>query len=139
MSSSQLTELQIVKAVTGFLEDDGYRVRHEVPNMGQTADMVATKGRWVTLIEAKKNSWRRAIEQCRAHHAVADYICVAIGTASVATELLAVSNHHGYGVIHYDPQTGGCRWVRRPQRNTDVWSAQRRYFATMMRKIAHVT
>lgn len=138
MPYSDLPESKIVEAVTGFLASDGYRVRHEVPNMGQTADIVATKGRWVTLIEAKKSSWRRALDQCRAHHVVADYICVAIGTASVSDDLLDESDRQGYGVIHYDPQTGDCNWACRPRRNDGVWSAQRRYFATVMRKIAHV-
>ena len=121
--------------VVSLLRQLGYNVRCEVSNMGQSADIVATRGRWVTFVEAKIAHWRRALEQCVAHEQVADFICVAIASESLADELLAAARERGYGIIHCDLRQKTCQWVTRPRVNHNVWSPERRRWARYLRMI----
>lgn len=132
-----VTEQDIVNGVVRLLADSGYRVRTEVPNMGQSADLVATRGRWVTFIEAKKHDWRRALKQCRAHEQVADFICIAVGTKNISTALTDEALSAGYGVIHCEDPSQ-CRWVVQPQRNLHFWRPQRARLSKALRVISHV-
>jgi len=118
-----------------FLADEGYRIRLEVPNMGQSADLVASRSRWLTFVEAKRHDWRRALRQCRAHEAVADYICVAISLRSVSNALLQEAKDVGYGLIRYDLASQTCEWMLQPSRNTKVWLPQRRRLMAAMKVI----
>ena len=130
-----LTESELVKRLVTYLVDCGYRVRTEVPNMGQSADVVATRSRWVTFIEAKTRDWRRALRQCQAHEQVADFVCIAIATASVSETLREEVEDAGYGLIHCPPFDYTCRWVVTPTRNTCIWSPQRGRLSKALRAI----
>ncbi len=112
-------------------------MRLEVPNMGQSADVVATRGRWVTFIEAKKHDWRRALEQCKAHEQVADFICIALGTKSISDAAREEALAAGYGLIHFET-SDRCTWVVHPQRNTDLWRPQRDRLSRVLKGIGHV-
>lgn len=131
------TETELVDKLTLFMAAEGYRVRIEVANMGQSADIVATKGRWVTAVEAKLQDWRRALIQCRAHEQVADYICIAIGSANVSDLLLREAEELGYGVIHFDAAQRRFGWVLNPKVNRNVWRPQRQYWSKQMRGIRY--
>ena len=134
-SERSVPEHRVVQAVTDLLVAQRYRVRHEVPNMGQSVDIVATRGSWLTCVEAKVRDWSRAISQCLAHEQVADFICIAIGIESVSEGLLRRVASYGYGLIVYRLSDGTCTWVRAPDRNRRVWQPQRRRLASNMRKI----
>lgn len=129
------SEAHLVGGLVRFLTDEGYRVRLEVPNMGQSADLVASRSRWLTFVEAKRHDWRRALEQCQAHEAVADYICVAISLHSVSNTLLEEAKDAGYGLILCDLDSRTCKWVLQPSRNTKVWPPQRRRLMAAMKAI----
>ncbi len=129
------SEAHLVGGLVRFLTAEGYRVRLEVPNMGQSADLVASRSRWLTFVEAKRHDWRRAIDQCRTHEAVADYICVAISLRSVSKGLLQEAKEFGYGLIRCDLGSQTCEWVLQPSRNTKVWPPQRRRLMAAMRVI----
>ena len=129
------SEYEMVSSLTEFLVAGGYRVRHEVPNMGQSVDLVATRGRFLTFVEAKLRDWRRALNQCRAHKLVADYICIAIASHEVSKSLLIEARQFGYGVIHFNRQTHIYQWVNKPIRNGDVWKAQRKQLTRALRAI----
>ena len=116
---------------------EGYNVRIEVPNMGQSIDVVATKNRWITAVEAKLTNWRRALAQCVAHEQVADFICIAVGTGGVSDALFAEANNRGYGIIHCAPTGNCCHWVLRPRRNRQVWRPQRNQLAAALRVIRY--
>jgi hypothetical protein len=131
------SESDLIRIVADFLRADGYRVRSEVPNMGQSADLVATKNRWLTFVEAKVHDWRRALLQCRAHEPVADFICVAIYMGSVPHRLLEDATRLGYGLIHCSPRESKCSWVRRARLNRCVWPPQRRRVVAAMRDIRY--
>jgi len=131
-------ESDVVRAVTQFLSDSGYRVRAEVPNMGQSADLVATRGRWVTFIEAKMKDWRRALDQCRALEHVADFICLAVRCDSPSETLLKAVRDSGYGLIGVSPGAGDVRWHHPPALNRRVWPPQRRALSGNLREIRHV-
>ncbi|MBE3037700.1 MAG: hypothetical protein IMZ62_02645 [Chloroflexi bacterium] len=132
-----VAESDVVGAVTKLLVGERYRVRHEVPNMGQSVDIVATRGSWLTCVEAKVGKWRRALAQCLAHEQVADFICIAIAAESAGDELLREVSKSGYGLIVYRPSNRSCDWARPPDRNAKVWRPQRRRLMSLMRKIAY--
>ena len=103
--------------------------------MGQSADVVALRGRWATVIEAKLKDWRRAIEQCQAHEVIADYVCIAIALVTVPPALVAVSEAKGYGIIHYCPVNATFRWVVAPRRNRRIWAPQRQQWSRSLREV----
>lgn len=132
---AKVGEAHLVRALVSFLADEGYRVRLEVPNMGQSADVVASRNRWLTFVEAKRHDWRRAFRQCQAHEVVADYICVAISLRSVSNSLLQEAKDAGYGLIRCDLDSRTCEWFLQPSRNTKVWVPQRRRLMAAMKVI----
>lgn len=133
--TAKASEAHLVGGLVRFLTGEGYRIRLEVPNMGQSADLVASRSRWLTFVEAKQHDWRRAFEQCQAHEAVADYICVAISLRSVSNALLQEAKDAGYGLIRCDLDSQTCEWVLHPSRNTNVWAPQRRRLMAAMKAI----
>lgn len=128
-------ESDLVHYLARSLHADGYRVRVEVSNMGQSADLVATKGRWVTMVEAKLSNWRRAFTQCRAHEQVADFICVAVGSVRIPEALIESAQQLGYGVIHFNRTKQQFDWVLRPRLNRQVWLPQRRHWSRAVKRI----
>lgn len=131
------SERDLVESLLGYLRQEGYKVRIEVPNMGQSADIVAVRGRWVTFIEAKMTDWERALDQCRAHEQVADFICVAVASQKPSEQLLDAAMASGYGVIHCDRATGECTWILRPERNASVWRPERLRLAKHLKAISY--
>jgi len=129
------TEFALVSRLTRHLMRCGYRVRKEIPNMGQSVDVVATRNRWVTFIEVKRHDWRKAIEQCRAHEQVADFICIAIGSVSISSTLLAEVKKAGYGLIHCPSKKRVCKWIVRPRQNRRIWRPQREFLLRVLRRV----
>jgi len=129
-------EERVVQALCAFLIRDKYRVKREVPNMGQSIDIVATRNRWVTAIEAKMSNWRRALEQCEAHELVADYICIAIATKTISPRFRNESVQKGYGIIRVDYNSGACFLEVKPKKNQRVWEAQRERLTANLRRIS---
>jgi hypothetical protein len=107
--------------------------------MGQSIDVVATKNRWITAIEAKRSNWRRALEQCRAHALVADYIMVALALKKAPAELAEALRQRGWGLLMYDAGTEAWRWEIRPRRNDRIWHPQRRRFSENLRRVSYAT
>jgi len=136
-SSSPFQEAELVDALVCFLGNSGYRVQTEVPNMGQTADIVAVRNRWITFVEAKTKDWRSALKQCEAHEQVADFICVAIGTRSISDALIASIVETRYGLIHYNRRSVSCEWIVQPKVNRKVWKPQRDRLVKAMRGSNH--
>lgn len=134
-NANSLTEFDLVHSITGFLVSEDYKVRHEVSNMGQSIDIVATRGRWVTAIEAKKSNWKRAIQQCKAHTLVADYIVLALALKRIPSQLETILSENGWGLILLDNSLESWNWIIKPQINTKVWKPQRERFAVEFRKI----
>lgn len=134
----RVAEHVFVDHLTTFFRRSGHRVRHEVPNMGQSADLVATRGRWVFFVEAKVKDWRKALEQVMAHRHVADYICVAILQSTPSAVLREHAEREGYGLIGCSPAGMKCRWILKPRQNREVWGPQRRHLASALRRIQHV-
>jgi hypothetical protein len=132
-------EQDVVLVVTEFLAKLGYRVRHEVPNMGQSADLVATRGRWVTFIEAKMSNWSQAMSQCRAHEQVADFICLAVRCDEPSERLLEAVREAGYGLLGVSPQQGIVRWHLFPVRNLEIWAPQRRAMSINLREVSYAS
>src|SRR5205807_2476249 len=129
------SEACLVKHVAAFLRHGGYEVCLEIPNMGQSVDIVAAKGRFVTCIEAKISNWRRALRQCLAHELVADYICIAFEGTIVSAKLKRDTAALGYGLIWRFPGTSRCEWAVTPSRNRNVWGPQRTKLVADLRSV----
>ena len=132
-------EHKIVLKLTKFLKTEHYNVRLEVPNLGQSVDLAATRGRWITLIEVKIHDWRTAIKQCRAHEHVADFVCIAVGTKNISKEAVREIKKPGYGLIHYREKDGKdeFNWVLQPARNRLLWRPQRKKLSLALREIEY--
>ena len=133
-----ISEYNLVCSVTGHLVKEGYKVRSEVSNMGQSIDLVATKNRHITAIEAKKYNWRRALEQCQAHTLVADYIVLAVAIKKTPTELTEILREKGWGLLKYEATSDSWCWDIKPTRNSNVWQPQRQRFSADLRKVNYV-
>ena len=118
----------IGRIVALFRRHSGYRISREVPNMGQSVDIVASSRKCLVAIEVKRSNWRRALNQCTAHRAVADFICIAIGTKKVPSMLQEQAARLNYGIIHCPPDKHVCTWAARPRKNQRVWKPQRDLF-----------
>ncbi|MEM6560051.1 MAG: hypothetical protein AAF656_00490 [Planctomycetota bacterium] len=138
LSEARFSEADVVSHITSFLAGDGYRVRTEVSNMGQSADMVATRNRWVTVIEVKLRDWKTAMRQCLAHEVVADFVCIAVAHVDPPDEMVAAATERGYGVIWYNRSGCCCEWVQRPMLNRAVWPPQRYEFSKRLRGVGYV-
>lgn len=132
------SEYSLVCSITEFLSLEGYRVRLEVSNLGQSIDVVATNNRWVTAIEVKLCNWRRALEQCQAHTLVADFIVVAISQKKVPDELLSLLSDQGWGLLHYSEERRVWDWIAKPKLNSKIWKPQRKQFSQLLRTVKHV-
>lgn len=122
------TEKEMVDSLISFFVREGYVTKTEVPTLGQSVDLVASKGSKLMLIEAKLNAWKKAIKQCTAHELVADHVCVAIGTVGVSEKCFSEMEKLGYGLIHCSPKNAECQWILKPDVNTKYWKAQRDVF-----------
>jgi hypothetical protein len=131
------SEKELTTNLIDFLDINGYKVRTEVPNMGQSTDIVAVKGRWITSVEAKINNWQKALEQCKCHELIADYIYIAICSVKVSSDLFDIAKLKGYGIIHCDPYDSTCTFILRARNNTQVWPPQREIFKIKMREIEY--
>ena len=128
----------IGRIVALFRRHGGYRISREVPNMGQSIDIVASYRDCVVAIEVKRSNWQRALNQCRAHRSVADFICIAIGTHSIPARLHQEAERLSYGIIHCPPKGGECTWITRPKKNRRIWKPQRDLFKRRIVEIENV-
>lgn len=131
------SEDELVVILSKTLEEEGYRIRLEVANLRRSADLVATRGRWVTFVEAKLKDWRRGLRQCRCHEQVADYICLAVAVRKIPSELLIEAEDRGYGILQYDSVEGHFSWIRHPSANQNIWRPQRRYWSKQFKRMKH--
>lgn len=131
------SEKELVYRIVKFLRNDGYQVVLEAPNMGQSVDLVGIKDNTLTLIEAKISDWSRAIDQCRAHQLVADYICIALGKRISSERLIESVKKLGYGIISCDPDSENCSWLFRPRKNENVWTPQKAIFSKNIKELTH--
>lgn len=135
--NSSIPECELVDVVALFLREQGFRVRAEVPSLGQSADLVATRGRWVSFIEVKVRDWRSAINQCKAHKLVGDFICIALGTKNISEAVKQATADEGIGLIHVLAD-GTCSWIAKPVLNARIWQPQRKQFSKNLQAIEYV-
>lgn len=125
----------IVKRIEEFLKKNNYSTIIEVPNMGQSVDIVAQKGRWLSFIEVKLNNWNRALIQSKRHELVADFILIAIASKTVSMRLIVVAEEKGYGIIHFNKKSNRCTIAVKPRINKKVWLPQKRILLHKLNKI----
>lgn len=100
----------------------------EVPNMGQSVDMVVQIGKRLYLIEAKLKNWETALRQCQAHQLVADYIYIAVATHKISSGLYNKAEELGYGILHLDQDGNSITEIIKAKRNKGLWKPQRNIF-----------
>lgn len=131
------TESAAVRSVCDWLTAHGYRVRREVSLLGQSVDVVATRGRHVTVVEVKIAGWRRTALQARSHELVADYILLAVQTPRVMPRTLRSLSATGYGLVRIEPRTLNCTLLVPPRRNLRIWKPQRLHWAHSLRNVPY--
>lgn len=119
------TENNLISNVVKFLKSAGYKTRLEVSSLGQSIDIVCSRGRWVTAIEGKMKDWRRALDQCKSHQIIADYIVIAWGGDTISKTFFETSKFLGYGIIHCSFENQEGEWALKPKLNENVWKPQR--------------
>lgn len=132
------SEKDLTHLLKDFFTSRNYEVRLEIPNMGQSADLVAIDDNSITFLEAKINDWKRALEQCVTHEAVADYIFIAVATVKVSADLISEIEKRGYGLIHCEPYSSSCEIVVNPRQNLRIWKPQRQLLLTNMELLSSV-
>lgn len=120
-----MTEFSLVEKISEFLNNEGYLVHLEIPNMGQSVDIVAQKESDLTFIEVKLNNWKRALSQCKNHQIVADYIFVAIASKKISEKFKEAADNLGFGIIHYNKQLDVCLIHSNASKNPHIWKPQR--------------
>ncbi len=123
----KLTEVDFVKKIVGMMAGNGYKTQIEVPNMGQSMDILCEKNGQLHAIEAKLYDWRRGLEQCKTHRLVCDYIYLAIATKRISSDLKYWIQKDGYGLIHLKSD-GECHIQIEPSKKWSPWVAQRKQF-----------
>lgn len=125
----------LILKIAEFLGMDGYKVRLEVPNSGQSADLVAEKNNCILIIEGKLKNWKRALAQCKTHENVADFVSIAWGGKGISIELVNEAKKRGYGILHCSGQDGICGWSVLPQKNKHIWCAQREHWEKFLKEV----
>ena len=121
----KLTEVDFVKIVSDYLLKDNDTVYLEVPNMGQSIDIVAIKDTNIYAIEVKLANWKQAIKQCKAHKVIADYICIALYKKNISFNGYTEIKNNNLGLILYDKKCFGKIF---PPQNKEIWLPQRKQF-----------
>lgn len=129
----------MVKSLAIYFNSQGYKVKLEVSNMEQSIDMVVQKPleTLVIAIEAKLNNWKCAIQQCKAHTLVCDYIVIALALKKVPLKLLSILNEKGWGLIMYNSINDSWKWEIKPQKNNNIWKPQRKKFLNKLQEIEY--
>ena len=96
--------------------------------MGQSVDLVVDKEGSLCFIEAKVSDWKRAIDQCRTHELVADYIFIAISTVRISPAFYQEAKRLGYGIIHFNWNTKEISYPLQAKLNKTLWMPQRKEF-----------
>lgn len=135
MMESLKNERTLVKLVRRFFENKNFTVIEEIPNMGQSVDLVALQGKKIVFIEAKMSDWKRAINQCKTHEAVADIIYIAIASKNVSPFFLNEAKKSGYGILHYNRQTCCIDESLTPNKNRKIWYPQREVLKNNIEKV----
>lgn len=133
----KLKESDLVNYLINYLSEKEYIVKNEVPNLGQSVDIVAKKGKWLTFIEVKLFNWRKAIIQCRAHELIADYIYIAISTKKISKEFHQIATSRGYGIIKIDAYSKDIDIILKANMNKKYWKPQRDIFYNKFKEIEY--
>lgn len=118
----KISENALTNMVIGFLAQDGGSVFAEVASLGQSADLVLLRDSDVMFVEVKVNATRRAIDQCKAHELVADYICIATAAKTISPHNFEMLERLGYGLISCQVDANKCTWMVRPRKLNKHWA-----------------
>lgn len=132
LTEQQLTE----KLVWNFFNTN--KVWYEVPNMGQSVDVVVDLDGFLTFIEVKIKNWTKAIEQCMAHEIVADYIYIAIATKGVPKNFINEATTRGYGILHYNWDYQSWELIKKSVKNKNIWKPQRQVLDSKLKLMSYV-
>jgi hypothetical protein len=70
-------ELELIKPVSDYLKNQGYKVFHEIKIGYCRADLVGFKQDEVVAVELKLRDWKKAIKQAKNYQLGADYVYLA--------------------------------------------------------------
>lgn len=111
------SETELARIVVGWLSEQGYEVYQEVqtvPN-SSVADIVATSGRKVVIVECKLSFGLKVIEQAFewSHRAHLVYVAVPKANSRFAA---TICRHYGIGVLEVTPLVERILWNGKAER-----------------------
>jgi len=118
-----------------LIEAEGLRCTTEVPNMGQSVDLVAVRRRCIIAVEAKLVDWKGAIRQCLAHRLVADFVLIALPDSQVTQLVIEGAQREGIGVLAFNQMGCTLTVVLEPKRSRHVWLPQRAVFKEQFERV----
>lgn len=135
MKATFRTERELAEFTVNQLISLGFQTIKEVPNLGQSVDIVARKGNKLILIETKLHNWRKALNQASSHLFVADYVYIVLPKKLFSSELYETAVQLGIGVIEVDANNLLWCTAVKAARNKKIWLPQREQFLRHMEKI----
>ncbi|ACV63253.1 hypothetical protein Dtox_2444 [Desulfofarcimen acetoxidans DSM 771] len=106
----KMKESDMFLPIKQYLEEEGYMVYAEVPCYGKTADIVAVKGKLVTVIETKLTMNIKLLEQVFEWRHKAHYIYAAVPQKTRISLLVRkLLIDYGIGIIYLDIDTTSDR------------------------------
>ena len=111
-------ELELIKPVTDFFENQGYHVKQEVRIGFHRADLVAFKDTKVIAIELKLKDWKKALLQAKNYQLGADYVYVVFPLMKSYT-ILRKAEHvfkkEGIGLLIVNEESGKVSKILNPE------------------------
>ena len=71
-------ELELIKPVSDYFKNQGYKVKHEIKIGFCRADLLAFKNDEVVAVELKLKDWKKAIVQVKNYKLAVDYVYLAV-------------------------------------------------------------
>ena len=97
----RVRELQVVAAVSRYLQSAGYATAEEFPLLGRVADIFGVRedGSELVAIECKERDWRRALRQAERYRAAADSVFIAMPAHAVTDNVTQAAATVGIGIL----------------------------------------
>lgn len=98
-------ESELAKDALSWLRDQGWECYQEVLRPGGAADIVATRGKLVAVVECKKHLGVDVLEQCYRWLPDCHFVWAACWRSNQRSNLLAnIAETNGIGVVFFDPK-----------------------------------
>lgn len=128
-------ESELLAPVSGHLRRRGYSRQHEeLQFYDHSIDLygLSIRDNTTTAIELKLYRWTRAVQQAMLYQLCADFVYIALPTATIANVSLPALKEHGIGLIAVAPTR--CSIVLPAKRSGFVLDRYRDFYRGLLEK-----